>query len=348
MDTFSAQQAYVGETWPRNYTKWHEGETWRQIDSEWQGCQDLKEHNLPSSWLGVPWCQSTSSPKASIIWGDGCHDFNVDSDASTAVSTEASLTSWNIVWCSERCYKAENDERRERLSELAQSAGATLVLHKKAQKLAAWLAKAQQPPYILLTDWREAKPSLQATAREPVHNQPVFSLVLCDDDEKAYERAKQWMEELPPRTDPVHVMKESGLNIVKQFLDNLSEKSPSSDTSTGNFGCGDDDGSSASSPRSSIVGTANRLPLIDQSMALSLQQDLSIASCSEVDGDDEHATRSQTSGIDGICRETSWLETMRNSVLPEVSDVLSNVLQNQTPAEVVALLEAAQPDFYDV
>lgn len=341
MDTFTAQQAYVGETWPRNYTKWHEGETWPQIDSEWQGCQDLKEHNLPS-WLGVPWCQS-SSPKASIFWGDGCHDFNVDSDASTAVSTEASLTSWNIVWCSERCYKAENDERRERLHELAQSAGATLVLHKKAAKLAAWLAKAQQQPYILLTDWREAKPSLQATAKEPVHNQPVFSLVLCDGDEKAYERAKQWMEELPPRIDPVHVMKESGLNIVKQFLDNLSEKSPSSDASTTNFGCRDDDGSSASSPRSSIVGIANRSPLTDQSMPLSQQQDLSIAPCSELGGDEP-----QTSGIDGICREASWLERLRNSVLPEVSDVLSSVLQNRTPAEVVALLQDAQPDFYDV
>jgi hypothetical protein len=67
------------------------------------------------------------------------------------------LASWNIVWCSERCYKAENDERRARLSELAQTAGATLVLLKKAHKFAAWLAKAQRPPYILLTDWREAK-----------------------------------------------------------------------------------------------------------------------------------------------------------------------------------------------
>jgi len=293
-------------------------------------------------------------------WGDGCQNLNADSDASTAVSTEASLTSWNIVWCSERCYKAENDERREKLTELAQSAGATLVLLKKAHKFAAWLAKAQRPPYILLTDWREAKPSLQVAAQEPVHNQPVFSLVVCDDEEKAYDRAKQWMEELPPRADPIHVIKEGGLHIIKQFLANLGEKSPANERSLTNVSFTDgDDGSSPSTPRSSSrQGTRNGLPLTNLFLTpgTTYQQDSSLASCLEARCDDEpilvvapeDAGISQTSGIDEVHREVSWLESLQNSALPpEVTELLSSVLRHQTPAEVAALLRASQPDIYD-
>lgn len=256
-------------------------------------------------------------------WDDGCQNVNADSDASTAVSTEASLTSWNIVWCSERCYKAENDERRERLSELAQAAGATLVLLKKAHKFA------------------------------------VFSLVVCDDEEKAYERAKQWMEELPPRADPVHVVKEGGLNVLKKFLANLGEKSPTSDRSSTNvsFTDGDDD-SSASTPRSSPQGTRNGLPLTSLFLAqgATFQQDSLLAPGPEVRCGDESilaiasegAGMSFTSGIDEIHREESWLLSLQNSaLLPEVFDLLSSVLQHQTPAEVAALLHAAQPDIYD-
>jgi len=344
MEASAPQQAHVGETWPRTC----EGETWPHSDSDWHKCQDY-----------VPCCQTSSWNKASMGWDDGCQNVNADSDASTAVSTEASLTSWNIVWCSERCYKAENDERRERLSELAQAAGATLVLLKKAHKFAAWLAKAQRPPYILLTDWREAKPSLQVAAQEPVHNQPVFSLVVCDDEEKAYDRAKQWMVELPPRADPVHVVKEGGLNVLKKYLANLGEKWPTSDRSSTNVSFTDgDDGSSASTPRSSPQGTLNGLPLTNLFLAqgATFQQDSSLTPSPEVRCGDESilavasegAGMSLTSGIDEIHREESWLVSLQNSaLLPEVFDLLSSVLQHQTPAEVAALLHAAQPDIYD-
>jgi hypothetical protein len=300
-------------------------------------------------------------------WGDGCQNFNADSDASTAVSTEASLASWNIVWCSERCYKAENDERRARLSELAQTAGATLVLLKKAHKFAAWLAKAQRPPYILLTDWREAKPSLQVAAQEPVHNQPVFSLVLCDDEEKAYERAKQWMEELPPRADPVHVIREGGLDVLKQFLGNLGEKSPTSERVSTNSSCTDGDyGSVTSTPRSSGTGIRNGLPMVNLFMSerVTFQQDQDASPrCEEepiqavppddagifqTSGIETHDGLLESTGIDEVRQEVTWLESLQNSALPpEVPDLLSLVLRHRTPAEVAALLHAAQPDVYD-
>jgi len=300
-------------------------------------------------------------------WGDGCQNFNADSDASTAVSTEASLTTWNIVWCSERCYKAENDERRARLTELAQTAGATLVLLKKAHKFAAWLAKAQRPPYILLTDWREAKPSLLVAAQEPVHNQPVFSLVLCDDEEKAYERAKQWMEELPPRADPVHVIREGGVDVLKQFLGNLGEKSSTSERFSTNSSCIDGDyGSVTSTPRSPSIGIQNGLPMVNLLMSerVTLPQDQDASPrCEEepmqtvspedvgtlqTSGIETYDGLLDPTGIDEVRKELTWFESLQSGALPpEVPNLLSLVLRHRTPAEVAALLHAAQPDFYD-
>jgi len=195
-------------------------------------------------------------------------------------------------------------------------------------------------------------------AQEPVHNQPVFTLVVCDDEEKAYDRAKQWMEELPPRADPVHVVKEGGLNVLKKFLGNLGEKSPTSDRSWTNVSFTDGDGSSASTPRSSPQGTRNGLPLTNLFLAqgATFLQDSSLPPGPEVRCGDESilavasegAGMSLTSGIDEIHREESWIESLQNrELLPEVFDLLSSVLQQQTPAEVAALLHAAQPDIYD-
>jgi len=353
LEMFTPQHAYAGETWPRAYEKWPEGESWPQADSE---------------WLNLPWCHSAFLNKSSMGWSNCCQNLDADSDASTAVGTEASLTSWNIVWCSERCYKAENDERRKRLAELAQSAGASLVLLKKSQKFAYWLAKAQRPPYILLTDWREAKPSLQVTAQEPVHNQPVFTLVLCDEDQKAYERAAQWKEDLPPRADPVHVIREGGVAVLGQFLDNLGERSPSIEESLRSFGKTDGhDRSNVSSPRSSEEGT-HRSPLVVDlvdrfvGQGITNQQDASPASCSESScEDDPMAAQKETrmsqnsrissnmrfAGIERIDEEVSWLEVLQNSTIPQVSNLLASAVLHQTAAEVAALLRAAQPEAYE-
>jgi len=249
MEASTPQQTQAGETWSQTFAPGLEGETWPHNGSDWQQYQDLKKHKLPSYWLNGPWCQSAYWNTATMGWGDGCQKLNVMSDASTAASAEAFLTTWNIVWCYERCFKPENDERRVKLTELAQSASATLGMFKKTHKFAAKLAKAQRPPYILLTDWREAKPSLQVAAQEPVHNQPVFSVVACDEEEKVYERAKQWMDELPPRTDPVHVTKEDGLKTLKQFVANVGEKPPASERCSRSYTDGDD-GNNVSTPRS--------------------------------------------------------------------------------------------------
>uniref|UniRef100_A0A7S0FL78 Uncharacterized protein n=1 Tax=Pyrodinium bahamense TaxID=73915 RepID=A0A7S0FL78_9DINO len=135
-------------------------------------------------------------------------------------TTSAPPCSWRIVWCWERCHKQEAAYKREVLGEAARKAGASLVCLKKANKFAAWLAKSQRPPYILLTDWRELKPCLSYASQEHLSNQPVFTVVLCEDPEKKpFGRAAAWAERVGPRPDPVHVCKD--LDFLLAFLDKL-------------------------------------------------------------------------------------------------------------------------------
>lgn len=148
-------------------------------------------------------------------------------DADSDVSFSA-LCSWRLVWCNERCHKAENAERRRILSEKLRAAGASLVCLKKANRFAMWLTKAQRPPYILLTDWREVKPCLQAASREQVTNQPVFAIVLCEEATRHGHRASMWAQKLPPRIDPVHVV--TDLGFLLGFLGKLGDRVQASST----------------------------------------------------------------------------------------------------------------------
>jgi len=129
---------------------------------------------------------------------------------------------WSLVWCSERCFKEDNAQRREVLEDLAESAGASLVSFKKASKFAIWLVNTPHKPFILVTDWREVKPCLQVSELQPVEYQPVFTVVLCDSDQKNYERAQLWASSLPPRKDPVHVV--SSLDFLQSFISTLGYK----------------------------------------------------------------------------------------------------------------------------
>mmetsp|Transcript_108310 Transcript_108310/g.316849 ORF Transcript_108310/g.316849 Transcript_108310/m.316849 type:complete len:365 (-) Transcript_108310:379-1473(-) len=132
----------------------------------------------------------------------------VDADAATGPW-------WRLVWCHERCHKQESVPRRSLLSQLAAEAGASLVCLKKADKFAAWAAHAERPPFVLLTDWREAKPCLQALAPQPQHCRPLLTVILAD-DAKQFERASLWAGSLPESTGSVHVFPD--VDMTKHFL----------------------------------------------------------------------------------------------------------------------------------
>lgn len=130
---------------------------------------------------------------------------------------------WRLIWCHERCHKQECEPLRRAISEAARDAHASLLCLKKASKFAVWLAQVwdQRQPFALLTDWREVKPCIQAASAHPPQNRPAFTVVLCE-VQRHFERASAWAQTLPPRSDPVHVCKDS--RLLHLFLGDLRDK----------------------------------------------------------------------------------------------------------------------------
>lgn len=113
---------------------------------------------------------------------------------------------WRLVWCYERCYKSEHEEKLRLLDRAATAAGGALLCFRKANKFVSWCGKAEPLPYILLTDWREAKPCLALLDGAKVACRPALTVVLCEEAEpKFYLRAAAWAEKRGPGADPVHV-----------------------------------------------------------------------------------------------------------------------------------------------
>jgi len=60
-------------------------------------------------------------------------------------------------------------------------------------------------PYVLVTDWREAKPCMEILARRNAQSRPVFTVVICEVMGQ-YGRASRWAESLSEdMTDPVYI-----------------------------------------------------------------------------------------------------------------------------------------------
>jgi len=176
-------------------------------------------------------CDDGASPAAaSTTAGTGCGESpsSVGDDCSPGSSSgrpagQGSPTApwWRIVWCHERCHKREHEVRRKAIDEATREAGGLMVCRKKASQFDAWLAHAQRPPYVLLTDWREAKPCLGAVAQRHRNNRPMLTMVLCE-GRRQCARARTWVQSLPG-PDVVHVCVDLGSprafvrDVLKRF-----------------------------------------------------------------------------------------------------------------------------------
>eukprot|EP00930_Biecheleria_cincta_P003933 TRINITY_DN10483_c0_g3_i2.p1 TRINITY_DN10483_c0_g3~~TRINITY_DN10483_c0_g3_i2.p1 ORF type:complete len:297 (+),score=51.26 TRINITY_DN10483_c0_g3_i2:95-892(+) len=99
--------------------------------------------------------------------------------------------SWTLFWCNERCYKAEMVEMKKKLHQAASVAGAAFLCGKKADKYRAWLTTRCPSSHVLVTDWREVKPSLCATDELALIHRPMSVIVLCDNN-VSLRRASDW------------------------------------------------------------------------------------------------------------------------------------------------------------
>lgn len=114
-------------------------------------------------------------------------------DARSRAGSAQSEASWSLVWCYERCYKSDADAFRSGLAELAESSHGTLLCFKKACGLKKWLAEASDTRWILVTDWREAKPCVQLWPE--CVRRPDLILVFTD-GERQMKRSLGWQMEL--------------------------------------------------------------------------------------------------------------------------------------------------------
>jgi hypothetical protein len=98
---------------------------------------------------------------------------------------------WYMVWCHERCHKSENRHRCQWACQALAQRGGRLVCFKKARRFAAWINRAPQPRFSLITDWREAQACILAISQNTL-NVPEFTAVVCDSDRQV-RRAREWV-----------------------------------------------------------------------------------------------------------------------------------------------------------
>jgi len=100
---------------------------------------------------------------------------------------------WSMVWCHERCHKPDLEGFREALRAAMVDAGGNLVCLKKATGLHRRVQNLQAMPFVLLCDWREAKPCMELLA----DNSYGWShlMIVYTEHMKQFKMASRWAEE---------------------------------------------------------------------------------------------------------------------------------------------------------
>jgi len=102
-----------------------------------------------------------------------------------------------MVWCEERCNKADQATYQQSIAKVSRRLGAHMVLIKKADKFNAWLQREKRAPYALLSSWRELKPCINIVMSYPPEERPR-QIVLLADQKHDFERASRWVAGAAP------------------------------------------------------------------------------------------------------------------------------------------------------
>lgn len=96
---------------------------------------------------------------------------------------------WQLLWCCERCNKATNSETKNTLQNMAKIFGGSLQCIKKADKIKSHPTKCD---YVVVADWREAKPIVDIFVEVPSMTRPTSMLIICS-TVRSYENALHWV-----------------------------------------------------------------------------------------------------------------------------------------------------------
>jgi len=146
-------------------------------------------------------CSSSSNPNSRLS------DISGASTTLPLLPTQQTRRWWRLVCCTERLLRQGGAEhgRRKAFEEATAVVGAELLCLRKAKQFEAWSRKPGTKPYVLLTDWREAKPCMDILAGRGPQNKPVFTVVICE-VRGQYGRASRWAEAHSENTaEPVYV-----------------------------------------------------------------------------------------------------------------------------------------------
>jgi len=110
---------------------------------------------------------------------------------------------WSMIWCHERCHKPDMEEFRKALQEAIEGVGGELVCLKKASVFERWLHRMQPFPYVMLCDWREAKPCMEVW--EQLDNTAPRFTIVCTSNMKQFKVASKWAQGVRPNHS-VHVI----------------------------------------------------------------------------------------------------------------------------------------------
>lgn len=128
---------------------------------------------------------------------------------------------WYLIWCHERCYKEDFDAVRSDLAKVVEEIGGSLVCLKKASGFGRWVAREQHPPFVLLTDWREAKPCMSIVSQSRV-NTPRLAAVYTE-QERQFRQASQWASSMPGQGVCIPVQVLAGSHGMSDFVDLVSK-----------------------------------------------------------------------------------------------------------------------------
>jgi len=181
---------------------------------------------LPSSTLHVETDVISDGLMPSCSWRPPAE--SVNATLAPREPTAASGAWWRIVWCHERCHKQENQSRCQGLRGSVNETGALLVCLKKAVQFALWVRRSPRPPFVLVTDWREAQPCTQCLGTSPEVSKPFLVVVLCE-SQRQCSKASDWVRSLPAEVSPVCVCERA--DIPAELLSGIVRRhfSPSSD-----------------------------------------------------------------------------------------------------------------------
>lgn len=127
-----------------------------------------------------------------------------------------------LLWCHERCFKEENEARRKAFVQGGQAFGASAVFLKKARQFSQWMDRCPGKHFVLVTDWREAQPSIQAVEEKLGESIPAMTIVMCD-SEKQVLRASDWARKQSCEVGPIQV--HNRLDLPPAMFANLLSQS---------------------------------------------------------------------------------------------------------------------------